>query len=111
MAKKQKKTSTKKAGKKRIKQNYRVIREVEDLYKQVNIAQTSKRNEIVRIIVRDETIFPVIENLLNDSEVSFTSKETNSGRLYEILYDKEIEEDPIVLDELEDEFIEEGQLF
>ena len=90
---------------------YRVIYDIDTLCKYINMIQTVKRNKSITVIVKDDTIIPIVENMLRDLEVKFDGIDTERGRVYTMLYDlPEIEED-VMIQELDDEYIENGQLF
>ena len=86
-----------------------IINDIDDFVKIVNKVQIDKLS--ARIYLKDDTIYPVIENILKDSHLSFEKKEGKKMIMYVIRPNlSEIVTD-VSVEELEDEFLEEGQLF
>ena len=86
-----------------------MVRTLDDFFKIVNKIQLEKVK--VKILATDLDSHLIIENILNDSKLSFDKREMKKGILYTIHPNMEeviIEPD---VEELEDEFLENGQLF
>lgn len=85
------------------------ISDIDDFVKVVNKVQVSKKTE--KILLKDSTISHIIENIMKDSGLPFKKNASKEGLAYTIdpnFTDVNIDVD---VDELEDEFLEEGQLF
>jgi len=104
MAKKAKKTKAKKRGRR-----FRRVFDMELAYKVINTVQES--HEAYKVRLMDVSIAPVFENLIKDATLEFEKSEEKDSIMYKILpgeteFCKEIE-----VEELQDEFLEDGQLF
>jgi len=109
MAKKKEIKIDKSAKKKKRGRRFRRVFDMELAYKIVNNVQES--GEAYKIRLMDIQIAPVIENLIRDASLEFEKSEEKDSIMYKILpgdieFSKEIE-----VEELEDEFLEDGQLF
>ncbi|MFA5599855.1 MAG: hypothetical protein WDA06_04585 [Phenylobacterium sp.] len=85
------------------------IKTIDDLYKAINRVQ--QKHESLEIKLTDETLSPVVENIIADSSLIFEKSEQGKSIVYlmspgEIDFSAEIQ-----VKELEDEFLEDGQLF
>ena len=103
------KAKTKAKKKKKRGRRFRRVFDLELAYKIINTVQES--HEPYKIRLMDETIAPIIENLIKDAMLKFEKSEEKDSIIYKIIpgeidFCKEIE-----VDELKDEFLEEGQLF
>jgi len=86
-----------------------IVSDIDDFVKIVNKVQVEKLS--ARIYLKDDTICPVIENILKDAHLEFEKKEGKKMTMYVIRPNlSEISLD-VSVEELEDEFLEEGQLF
>ena len=105
-----KKSSSKKVKKRKYtKTEIKTIDSIEDFLKIVNFVQLNK--EKVKIFTSDFTMTPIIENILRDTSLSFDKRVMKKGTSFNIhpnFQDVVIDVD---VKELEDEFLEDGQLF
>lgn len=86
-----------------------IISDIDDFVKIVNKVQVEKMS--ARIYLRDDSICPVIENILKDAHLEFEKKSGKKMSMYVVRPNlSEITLD-VSVEELEDEFLEEGQLF
>jgi len=85
------------------------VKNMEQIYKVINKVQSD--NKKLKIFVDDNSNYPIIENILKDSSLDFEIIEKGSGRVYIITPSKKTTLTDLNLDEFEDEFIEDGQLF
>ena len=110
MAKTDKKNkATKKTKAKKRGRRFRRVFDMELAYKIINTVQES--NEAYKIRLMDVSIAPILENLITDAQLEFEKSEEVDSIMYKISpgdveFCKEIE-----VDELQDEFLEDGQLF
>ena len=64
-----------------------------------------------KILITDLTIYPIIENILKDTNLTFIKREMKKGISYYIQPNFEEVIVDVDVHELEDEFLEDGQLF
>jgi len=85
------------------------ISDIDDFYKYVNKVQLDKNTVVLTIT--DSNLVPIIENILRDSSLEFDKREFSTGFRYRMYpnFDEVVVD--IDIDELQDEFLEEGQLF
>ena len=106
--KKRKYTKRKKTRKKYARKHQRIT-DIEDFYKVVNRVQIKKETAYVQIVCAD--MIHVCKNVLKDSNLTFEEKKARKG-LYFTIYPNF---DEVIIDvdveELEDEFLEDGQIF
>ena len=82
---------------------------LDDFYKYVNRVQLEKITVVLTVINFD--LVPIVENIMRDSSLEFDKREFSKGIRYRIHPNfKEVVVD-IDIEELQDEFLEEGQLF
>ena len=88
---------------------FRKVFDIELAYKVINEVQTSGEEYKIRLM--DIQLSPVIENLVNDAYLKFEKSVEKDSIIYRILPgDVEFSKD-ILVEELEDEFLEKDQLF
>lgn len=111
MKNKKKKNKKEKVSTKKRKKNLiiEIISDIDDFVKIVNKVQIEKMS--ARIYLKDNTISPVVENILKDAHLEFEKKSGKKMSMYVVRPNlSEITLD-VSVEELEDEFLEEGQLF
>jgi len=104
-----KKVKTRKTKSKRGRKPHNFISDLEEVYVYINKIQT--RREITYLCFIDPDLCPVAENLLNDAGLEFECKnsERHIYRISPTYREPTIEE--IAIEMMDDEIIEEGQLF
>lgn len=111
MARKKQKLNTKKNRNKstRGRKPYNFIKDLEEVYIFINKIQTQRK--ITYLCFVDPDLCPVTENLLNDAGLEFECKDSNR-HIYKVLptYHEPTLED-VTVEMIDDEIIEEGQLF
>ena len=92
------------------KQDQKAYVKMENIYKTLNKIQHNDKKKVV--FIGDESIIPIFENIVRDLGLSFTKKKVKKRMRYEVYPNKNKKFDlDIDLNELEDEMLEEGQLF
>jgi hypothetical protein len=106
-----KKGSTNSKSKKTSKRGrrFRKIFDMELAYKVINEVQSS--NEEYKIRLMDMQLAPVIENLIKDASLKFEKSEEKDSIIYRVIPGEVEFSKDILVEELEDEFLEKGQLF
>lgn len=109
MAKKQKISNTDKGKPKKKGKRFRRVFDMELAYKIINTVQANDEPYKIRVMIQE--LAPVIENLIKDASLKFEKSAEKDSIIYiimpgEVRFSKEIE-----VEELEDEFLEKGQLF
>jgi hypothetical protein len=108
ISKKAKKRPKKKSRKKHI-SRYEKIHNLEGFYKIVNRVQIKK--DIAPILMSDIDLAPMCRNVLKDSNLEFTERITKRGCYFTITPNFEEVVVEVNVEELEDEFLEDGQIF
>ena len=82
---------------------------IDDFYQYITKVQTKK--EIITFTIVDLDLTHVVENVMNDCSLKFDKIEFSKGTRYKVYpnFDEVIVD--VNIDELKDEFLEEGQLF
>ena len=96
---------TKKVKKKRIK----TMLEMDQVYQVINEVQTTFKK--ATIVVPDKIMCPIVNNLLKDADLVFQVEDNDTGTVFKIDPPEDISLDDVKLDDLQDELIEDGQLF
>ena len=110
--------ATKKAVKKVVKKekrgrkkgSYKRINDTEELYVFINKVQFSSSGKKFRMILQDD-FFPIAENIMSDLGIDFESYISEGRRTYIVSYTPPEPSFDLTLDELDDEFLKDGQLF
>ena len=87
------------------------INTTEDLLKVINKVQLNENKKQFKIGIPDNNLSIVAENIMLDCNVKFEVYETSRRRVYTLTYEREEFLDNLILDEVEDEILENGQLF
>ncbi|MFW6173370.1 MAG: hypothetical protein ACOC5T_06460 [Elusimicrobiota bacterium] len=111
MAKKKKKTSKRKNSpkKKKTRVYCSVVDDMSKFYKVINNVQIKKKSVMCRI--RDKTRSLIYENILKDACLTFDKKNDKNSYIFTIYPNDNQTIVDIKVEELRDEFLEDGQLF
>ena len=109
MAKKPKAANSNKKKPKKRGKKFRRVFDMELAYKIINIVQSNDEQYKIRVMSLE--LAPIIENLIKDASLKFEKSVEDGSIIYVILpgdvrFSREVE-----VEELEDEFLEKGQLF
>jgi len=102
----------KKKVKKKIVKERKTIPKIEiidEFYQYVTKVQIEK--EVVIVTINNFDLVPVIENIMKDCSLEFDKQEFSKGMRYHIYPNFDEVPIDVDIDELKDEFLEEGQLF
>ena len=110
---KAKKTTSKKATQEpkrgRPKGSYKRLKDVDEILKLFSKVQAADGKEF-RVLIGDD-LYPIAENIMNDLDIAFKVTEKDGRRSYAMSYERPDDVLNLVLEELDDEFLEEGQIF
>jgi len=104
--------------KKKVKKKKKIVKEhktipkidiIDEFYQYITKVQIEK--EIVIVTINNFDLVPVIENIMRDCSLEFERQEFSKGMRYKIRPNFDEVPIDVDIDELKDEFLEEGQLF
>ena len=103
-----------KKNNKQIKKDFKAsFLKMDKIYKVINRVQEEKKPRI--IFVKDTTLSPMIENILNDLVLTFEKKQLKNRIRYKILPNLNVKKTPDIelesFEQLRDELLEDGQIF
>jgi hypothetical protein len=103
-----------KKNNKQIKKDFKAsFLKMDKIYKVINRVQEEKKPRI--IFVKDTTLSPMIENILNDLVLTFDKKQLKNRIRYKIFPNLDAKKTPDIelenFEQLRDELLEDGQIF
>jgi hypothetical protein len=94
---------------KKKKSNIKQIEEIDDLFSIINTVQVDKA--MISILISNNELLPIIRNLINDADIEYKERIMKRSCIIKLYPPKDNDNIDLHVQELDDEFLEEGQLF